>query len=761
MQRTNRDAVPAERRQRLDAIGFIWNSLEEAWEEGFAALSSFKTREGHCNVPKTHVEGTFKLGQWVGVQRITEDTIPAERKQRLDAIGFIWNTLEEGWEEGFTALTTFKAREGHCRVPWLHVEGTFKLGTWVMAQRAKKDTMPAERRQRLDANGFVWDPFQSLWEEGFAALMTFKAREGHCRVPALHIEGTFKLGGWVKNQRKNKDTMSAERRQRLDPIGFVWGETISSMASLRKRAWEDGFRVLTEFKEREGHCRVPRLFVEGTYKLGQWVSEQRATEDTMPAERKRRLDAIGFVWDTLESTWEEGFAALTTFKTREGHCLVPLSRVEGRFKLGTWVGRQRENKDTMSADRRQRLDAIGFVWDPHESAWEKGFSALTTFNAREGHCLVPLSHVEGTFRLGQWVNVLRTNRDKMAPERKQRLEAIGFVWLALESAWEEGFAALTTFKAREGHCLVPRIHIEERFKLGMWVGVQRRERNTMPAERKRRLDAIGFVWHEIESRWERGFAALTTFKAREGHCRVPALHIENTFKLGTWVGNQRRDKDTMPAERKRRLDAIGFVWDARESAWEEGFAALRTFKAREGRCRVPALHIEGTFKLGGWVTEQRLRSDTLPPERRQRLDAIGFVWDARESAWEEGFAALMTFKAREGHCRVPALHTEGTFKLGGWVRKQRLRSDIMSASRRQQLNAIGFVWDEIESRWEKGFAALSVFKAREGHCLVPLSHIEGTFKLGQWVNVQRTNRDKMPPERKQRLNEIGFVWRVK
>jgi hypothetical protein len=70
------------------------------------------------------------------------------------------------------------------------------------------------------------------------------------------------------------------------------------------------------------------------------------------------------------------------------------------------------------------------------------------------------------------------------------------------------------------------------------------------------------------------------------------------------------------------------------------------------------------------------------------LVEIGFVWDPHESAWEEGFAALMTFKAREGHCRVPALHIEGTFKLGGWVRKQRLRSDIMSASRRQQLNAI-------------------------------------------------------------------------
>ena len=54
------------------------------------------------------------------------------------------------------------------------------------------------------------------WEEGFAALTTFKAREGHCLVTSLHVEGTFKLGGWVGKQRMNRDTMSAERKQRLD-----------------------------------------------------------------------------------------------------------------------------------------------------------------------------------------------------------------------------------------------------------------------------------------------------------------------------------------------------------------------------------------------------------------------------------------------------------------------------------------------------------------------------------------------------------------
>src|SRR5215469_11826477 len=48
----------------------------------------------------------------------------------------------------------------------------------------------------------------------------------------------------------------------------------------------------------------------------------------------------------------------------------------------------------------------------------------------------------------------------------------------------------------------------------------------LPLERKRRLDAIGFVWDWIDQRWEYGFTALLKFKRREGHCQVPIFHKE-------------------------------------------------------------------------------------------------------------------------------------------------------------------------------------------------------------------------------------------
>jgi len=183
-----------------------------------------------------------------------------------------------------------------------------------------------------------------------------------------------------------------------------------------------------------------------------------------------------------------------------------------------------------------------------------------------------------------------------------------------------------------------------------------------------------------EIAWENGFAALKHFKAREGHCRVPRGHQDGSLKLGTWVVNQRNRRGALSVERKRRLDSIKFVWALHGNPWETGFVALKVFKAREGHCLVPNEHKEGTFNLGRWVTRQRVKRDTLSAERRRRLEALRFVWDPLELAWQKGFASLKQFKAREKHCRVPRVHEEGGFQLGTWVVNQRNRRDACQLS---------------------------------------------------------------------------------
>jgi len=80
----------------------------ERRESGFAALGKFRAREGHCCPSQHHVEGGFKLGQWVSVQRYRKRLVPVERQRRLDGIGFVWDWRDYLWEQNFTALLKFK-----------------------------------------------------------------------------------------------------------------------------------------------------------------------------------------------------------------------------------------------------------------------------------------------------------------------------------------------------------------------------------------------------------------------------------------------------------------------------------------------------------------------------------------------------------------------------------------------------------------------------------------------------------------------------
>jgi len=46
----------------------------------------------------------------------------------------------------------------------------------------------------------------------------------------------------------------------------------------------------------------------------------------------------------------------------------------------------------LSQDKIDKLDAIGFVWEPLKTEWEKQFKALNAYKEKEGDCNVSSSY---------------------------------------------------------------------------------------------------------------------------------------------------------------------------------------------------------------------------------------------------------------------------------------------------------------------------------------------------------------------------------
>ena len=134
---------------------------------------------------------------------------------------------------------------------------------------------------------------------------------------------------------------------------------------------------------------------------------------------------------------------------------------------------------------------------------------LMSFKAKYGHC--DASQTGEDASLGQWCNQLRVAHkkiqnnqkpaNKLSDEQIRRLNDAGFKW-SLNSGFDERFSDLMAFKAKYGHCDVPRTG--ENVSLGHWCnklrGSYKKMQNNQKTDRKlsdeqiQRLNDAGFKW---------------------------------------------------------------------------------------------------------------------------------------------------------------------------------------------------------------------------------------------------------------------------
>lgn len=144
--------------------------------------------------------------------------------------------------------------------------------------------------------------------------------------------------------------------------------------------WMERFDDLVQFKAERGHCLVPHSFPPNQ-QLAQWVKRQRyqyklkmlGRHSTLTDERQYELEKMGFIWDSHEAAWDERLEDLKNYRSRFGNCLVPTTYDVDR-SLGVWVKCQRRQlrlfhlgkPTTMTHERFEKLDRLGFDWNPRK-----------------------------------------------------------------------------------------------------------------------------------------------------------------------------------------------------------------------------------------------------------------------------------------------------------------------------------------------------------------------------------------------------------
>ena len=405
--------------------------------------------------------------------------------------------------------------------------------------------------EALERTGFeeAWDVLQAMQEQD--AVLAEIIREMR--------EESGRLGGF-------DDSRLRERVEVLGPevsLDILRRAVSTVLVDRLGVSWDQRYGELKRYKERFGHCNVPRRWKENS-QLGKWVEHQRSFENRgeLSSERRERLDALGFVWDPFAFAWETMFVELKRYWDQHGDCKVP-KRWPANPQLATWVGVQRLG-GRISEGRKAQLDKLGFDWDPFNSAWETMLNELKRYKEQFGHCDVPWEKKNRT-PLAQWVSKQRSKwkRGRLPEDRRVRLDAIGFIWDDVEQSWEASYLALKRYMEQFGHCDVPK-RCGDNDQLSTWVKTQRTINNAgkLSSEHKARLEELGFVWQPHKTAWESMFIELKRYKEQFGHCNV-SVSWEDNPSLGRWVSTQRSKwkKGQLSADRKARLDALGFVWE--------------------------------------------------------------------------------------------------------------------------------------------------------------------------------------------------------
>ncbi len=133
----------------------------------------------------------------------------------------------------------------------------------------------------------------------------------------------------------------------------------------------------------------------------------------------------------------------------------------------------------------------------------------------------------------------------------------------------------------------------------------------------------------------------------------------------------------------------GWRWTLTEDRWPDGLAALRTYVHRHGTARIPHDTVVDGFPLGHWVATRRAqrKRNALTPAQVRTLAALpGWVWEIRQTRWEQGLRLLTAYAERTGAPNPNSFYVEATednFTLGAWAmsRRREYRRGVLAADR--------------------------------------------------------------------------------
>lgn len=499
-----------------------------------------------------------------------------------------------------------------------------------------------------------------------------------------------------------------------------------------------------------------------------------------------------------DKKWDENYRIAEDLYQDIGTINVRAKYIYKGYSIGNWISRQRglERRNELKPERKQKLEALGILWDGHEieekkqhQEFLKMFYLLESYLQEHGNTRVPRSYIVNGINLGNWTSAIReslrgTGRKLVTDEQKQLLYQIGFEfnWYQNDNneKWDKNYALVTEYALSFG---VDSIIESTKYKgccIGNWIHTQRClfNKGKLSELRIRKLSAIGINFKPSADKWDKAFSIAKKYFNEFHNLRVPDDFIFEGFHLGRWISNQRQiyngsRKDMILTDEKIiRLESIGMEWKPNRqnntSFLEQAFlfychkiypdvVTRDTTYGIELDIFIPSKNIAIEYDGSYWHRD-KLEKDN---RKDQICESAGIkLIRIREKPLTQTKSAVCYFTSNKNV----------NDSLGELI--QRVIIDQFGV--RLEIDISKDCFDIVRNfeyisgrNWNLFYDEACKYYEVNGNLLVPAAYETSTgVKLGRWIQNQRsaykgTTYGHLSPTEIQLLEKIGMVWDVR
>lgn len=212
-------------------------------------------------------------------------------------------------------------------------------------------------------------------------------------------------------------------------------------------------------------------------------------------------------------------------------------------------------------------------------------------------------------------------------------------------------------------------------------------------------------------RWKEKYKLLQQY-VEINKC-LPNLNtkIANGVRIGTWVYQQKINKEKLTKEQIVKLESLGVKLEVNKNRrtfeknieWEEWYKLAEEYFEKYGNLKIcKEQGTDNLIGLGLWLRNNRFahKKGELEQDKVDKLNQLNMIWQEKVIlGWEKWYEIAKKYYEENGNLMVPYVYkTINGEKLGIWITQQRQKYNGTARNRLpkekiEELEKIGMIWE--------------------------------------------------------------------